>query len=149
MQWYKLFIDMADLVAQKSKDRSTKVGAIIIGANMEVLSVGFNGFPRGIDDNNESYHERPTKYAITEHAERNAIYNAARNGIHLDGTSMVLNWYPLPCVDCTRAIIQCGIRKIIGPDRPFEGVSSQWQEQSHLSAAMLIEAKVEHILFGQ
>ena len=78
--WDNRFLSMAKLIATWSRDRSTKVGAVIVGPNREVRSVGYNGFPRGVNDAIESRYERPGKYDWTEHAERNAIYNAARYG---------------------------------------------------------------------
>lgn len=141
MTWDTKFIGMADLVASWSKDRSTKVGAVIVGPNNEVLSVGYNGFPRKVNDDLDERHERPVKYQYTEHAERNSIYNAARHGIRLEGTRIYLNWEPYPCPDCTRAIIQAGIRSVVGPNRPFPGQS--WQESFKQSRAMMEEAGVE------
>lgn len=102
---------MAEYVSTKSKDKSTKVGAVIVGPNNEVLSVGWNGFPRGVNDDVEERHERPAKYEWTEHGERNAIYNAARHGIRLDGTTLYTTHDP--CADCARAIVQSGIRHVV------------------------------------
>ena len=145
MDWHKFFIDMATLVAGKSKDRSTHVGAVIVGPDNEVRSVGYNGFPRMVDDAKDERHERPTKYAFTEHAERNAIYNAARVGIPTKDCTLYLNWEPCPCSDCTRAIIQSGISRIIGPNIPFGGKGTHWSDDAKLSVEMLNEAGVEVI----
>ena len=71
----------------------------------------FNGFPRGADDGRIERYERPTKYAWTEHAERNAIYNAARIGVSVEGCRMYVPWFP--CIDCARAIVQSGISELI------------------------------------
>lgn len=109
--WDQRFMDLARLVASWSKDRSRKVGAVIVGPGREVVAVGYNGFPRGVDDAVESRHERPAKYRWTEHAERNAIYNAARTGASLAGTTIYLPWYP--CMDCARAIVQAGILEVV------------------------------------
>lgn len=109
--WDDYFMSIARVVAKKSKDRSTKVGCVIVGPDNEVRSVGYNGFPRGVDDQNEDRHARPEKYFWTEHAERNAIYNAARIGTALSGCRLYLPWYP--CMDCARAIVQSGLREII------------------------------------
>lgn len=109
--WDKRFMDLAKHIALWSKDRSTKLGAVIVDDNHRILSVGYNGFPQGCDDSKESRHERPAKYLYTEHAERNAIYNAGRNGVKLQGATI---YVPIPsCVDCTRAIIQTGIKKVV------------------------------------
>jgi dCMP deaminase len=104
-------MELALTVSAWSKDRSTQVGAVIIGANNEVRAIGYNGFPRGIDDAVEERHERPLKYRWTEHAERNAIYMAARSGIATGNCRMYLPWFP--CMDCARAIVQAGLIELI------------------------------------
>ncbi len=111
--WTEYFMDMASFVATKSKDQSMKCGTVIIGEGHTILTTGYNGFPRGVDDNNEAYHKRPEKYFWTEHGERNAIYNAARNGVKLLGARAYITGYP--CVECARAIVQAGIAEIIVP----------------------------------
>ncbi|MCY1163824.1 ComE operon protein 2 [compost metagenome] len=109
--WDRRFMEMATFVGSWSKDRSTKVGCVIVGPSNEVRSVGYNGFVRGMDDTDEAKHLRPAKYSWTEHAERNAIYQAAMNGIALNGCRMYLPWFP--CMDCARAIVQSGIKELI------------------------------------
>lgn len=143
MSWDEFFIQMCLCVSSKSKDRSTKLGAVIVGDHNEVLSVGYNGFPRGINDDNELYHERPTKYLVTEHAERNAIFNAARHGIRLDGTRMYIPFYPVPCCRCTRAVIQSGIKEVIGTQIKFTGKGKDWEEDLKLSEKLLEEAGIK------
>lgn len=122
--WDKYFIEMAMLVSGKSKDPSTKVGCIIVGPDREIRSTGFNGFPRGVNERNDARWERPAKYKWVEHAERNAVYNAARTGASLKGCTAYLNWEPIPCADCSRAFAQAGIVEIVGPDIPFAGVGT-------------------------
>jgi len=139
-RWNRYFIDMANLVACKSKDRSTRVGALIIGPDKEVRSTGYNGFCRGVNDNIEKRHHRPAKYLWTEHAERNAIFNAARAQIGTKGCVMYLNWEPMPCADCARAIIQAGIIEVIGPKRPFEGKGELWEQSCKVGRDMMLEA---------
>lgn len=143
-KWNKYFISMAELVATKSKDRSTQVGAVIVGPNNEVRSTGYNGFPRHVHDNIDSRHERPTKYEYTEHAERNAIYAAARVGTPLEGCMLYLNYSPMcVCTGCVRAIIQSGITRIIGPARDFPKNGDWCFDHAH---NMLKEAGVELIV---
>lgn len=103
---------MARHAATRSKDRSTKVGCVIVGPDNDIRSTGYNSFPRGIDDANELRHERPEKYKWTEHAERNAIYSAARTGTPLNGCRAFLPWFP--CMDCARALVQAGIVEVVG-----------------------------------
>ena len=140
--WDKYYVEMCNYVSIKSKDHSTRVGAVIVGQDNEILSTGFNGFPRGIDDNCEKYHERPLKYLITEHAERNAIYNAARQGIRLKGSTLYLPFHPIPCADCARGIIQSGICTIIGADIPFPGKGEHWENNLFVATEMLSEAGI-------
>ena len=143
LSWDELFILQAALIAQKSKDPSTKVGCVIVGDDNAILSMGFNGFPRDIDDNLEWRWARPEKYHWVEHAERNAIYNAARNGINLNGARAYLNWEPKPCADCTRALIQVGIKEIIGPNRVFKGKGAGKHYSIDHAEEMLREAGVK------
>ncbi|MBT3703387.1 MAG: CMP deaminase, partial [Alphaproteobacteria bacterium] len=77
IKWDQRFLKLADEVATWSKDRSTQVGAVIVMKDRAPGPYGYNGFPRQIDDEAEERHNRPAKYKWTEHAERNAIYNAA------------------------------------------------------------------------
>lgn len=141
--WDEHFINMAELIAKKSKDRSTQVGCVIVGPDNEVRSTGYNGFPRGVDDDKAERHDRPAKYNYTEHAERNAIYNAARVGVPLKGCKLYLNFEPCPCADCTRAIIQSGIVAIVGPAKPFPGKGQLWKESMKDSKEMLEEAGIK------
>lgn len=109
--WDTRFMDLAKFVGAWSKDRSTKVGCVIVGPSNEVRSLGYNGFVRGMNDDDDAKHLRPAKYSWTEHAERNAIYQAAKNGIALNGCRMYLPWFP--CMDCARAIVQCGLSELV------------------------------------
>lgn len=146
--WDDYFFSMVDLVASKSKDVSTKVGAVVVGPDNEIRSTGFNGFPRGVNDKNTNgeiykrYNERPYKYFWAEHAERNAIYNAARIGVSLK--NCVIYQSLMPCSDCTRAIIQSGICKIkIDKEKENEEFNQRWKEHIEISKTMLFEAGVE------
>lgn len=110
-EWDARFLDLARQVATWSKDRSRQTACLIVGPHREIRSTGYNGFPRGVDDSLDERHARPAKYKWTEHAERNAIYNAAAVGVPLRGCLMYLMWYP--CADCARAIIQAGITTLV------------------------------------
>ena len=110
-RWDDHFLALAHVASGMSKDRSTKVGAVIVGPDRDIRATGFNGFPRGCDDDVEARHERPAKYLWTEHAERNAIYHAARTGVSVKGCEMIVTCHP--CADCARAIIQSGIARLL------------------------------------
>jgi len=145
MNWHEYFIGIVWAVQTKSKDRSTKCGAIIVGPNHEIRSTGFNGFPRGIDDENPAYHERPLKYDYTEHAERNAIYHAARVGVSTDDCTMYIGHNPVQgiCCGCARAIIQSGITKVIGPEHEFPGKGQELKDDCARAYFMLMDAGVD------
>ncbi len=139
MDWDEFFFEMAVFVSKKSKDRSTKVGCVITGPSHEVRTIGFNGFCRGIDDDVDSRHERPAKYYWTEHAERNAIYNAARNGIRTEECTAYISSFP--CADCSRALIQSGIKKIVTTDNSNK--TKIPEENYKIALAMLEECNIE------
>lgn len=110
MNWHEFFMRNAYLYASKSKDESTRIGAVIV-KNKTIISGGYNGICRGVDDKKECRHVRPEKYHWFEHAERNAIYNAARIGVSTIRATLYTNG--IPCTDCARGIIQAGIRRIV------------------------------------
>lgn len=138
--WNQRFIDLALHVSSWSKDRSTKVGAVIVDNNKNVLSVGYNGFPRGCDDDLDERHERPMKYLYTEHAEKNVIFNAARNGNKLDGTTIYVSTL-FVCSECAKAIIQSGIKKVVAPRPNLD--NPQWKDSFKLSIELFHEADVD------
>lgn len=150
IKWHLRFLDLARHVASWSKDHSTKVGAVAIGPNREVCSVGYNGFPRGVDDCLENRHDRPAKYEWTCHAEENTILNAVRVGVCLKGC--VLYCTHFPCPRCARGIIQSGISELYVPeDRSDE--TKPFRERSYeshlLSLEMFEEAGVKCRLVRQ
>lgn len=101
---------LARHISNWSKDESTKVGCVIVGPDKEIRSTGYNGFPRGVREDIAERHTRPTKYDFSEHAERNAIYNATLLGTSLRNCIMYITM--TPCTDCARAIIQSGIKEV-------------------------------------
>lgn len=119
-----LWIDQAHRFAQESKDRSTKVGCVLVGSDNRLISSGWNGFPEGVDDDVDERHDRPQKYEWTVHAEMNAVINAARKGHATDGATMYLNWEPYPCGRCMASLRNAGIVRLVGPNRPFGGKGS-------------------------
>jgi dCMP deaminase len=135
--WDDNFLAISHVVANRSKDPSTRLGAVIVGPDHEIRSTGYNCFPRGIDDDVEARYERPEKYKWIEHAERNAIYNAARMGTPLKGCSVYVPW--IPCTDCARGVIQVGIVEVVVED---VNVPERWREDFGRSLTMFAEAGV-------
>lgn len=142
MNWIEYFLNIAEQVKLKSKDRHTQIGAVIVGLDNEVLSTGYNSFPRGLDDSREERQERPEKYFYFEHAERNAIYNAARVGTRLKDSIIYLT-SGLPCTDCARGIINSGIKKVYCKEVCTTHNKEKWEEEQSKSLIMLKECGVE------
>lgn len=117
-RWDRRFMDLCEHISQWTEDRDFKVGAVIVGPDLEIRSTGFNGFPRGVRDDIEDRYDRASgeKFFWFEHGERNAIYNAARVGVPINGCTLYVNRFP--CSDCARAIIQSGIQRVVCPPKP-------------------------------
>ncbi len=141
MKWVEYFYKIADQIKEKSKDKRTKIGAVIVGKDKEIVSTGYNSFPRGIEDNKKERQERPEKYYWFEHAERNAIYNAALIGVSTKGCTMYLTC-GIPCADCARGIINAGIIRIFAV-RDGEAKSQKWKDSAERSMEMFKEAGVD------
>lgn len=139
--WDHYFLSICRVVSTRSKDPHTQLGCVIVGPNHEIRATGYNSFPRGIRDNVPERLERPEKYKWMEHAERNAICNAARCGTPLEGC--VLYCEILPCMDCARAIVQAGIKEIIvSLDRMANYESAFTSSQFKDSTTLLAEASI-------
>ena len=138
LSWAEYFRKIAHTVKLKSKDKNTQIGAVIVGSNNEIRSTGYNSFPRGIEDFHDERQERPEKYYWMEHAERNAIINAARIGVSTNNCTIYLTC-DIPCVDCTRAIINAGI-KVIFCERGEGAKGDHWDGHRERSIQMLKEA---------
>ena len=139
------FIPDANAARGRSKDRSTKVGAVVIDEDFNVRISGYNGFARGVDDEVDARHERPTKYMWAAHAEENCVAQAARVGVSLRGCTILLTSL-FPCTTCSRLIIQSGIKRILAPAIVD---NTRWDEQAKTSNEMLAEAGVEVIYYGE
>ena len=136
--WDKRFLKLAKHISEWSKDPSTKVGCVVVGPDRELRSTGFNGLPRGIEDNEERLNNREIKYPLICHAEENAIMHAARIGISLKDCTAYVTWPP--CTRCARSLIQAGISTIVYPEN-IE-IPERWMDDFNLSLNMLKEAKI-------
>tara|TARA_B100000003_G_scaffold208602_1_gene229428 strand:- start:244 stop:702 length:459 start_codon:yes stop_codon:yes gene_type:complete len=137
-KWDQRFIELAKHIANWSKDPSTKVGCVVVGEDREIRSTGFNGFPRGIKDDEERLLDREQKYPLICHAEENAIMHAARIGVSLKGSTAYVTWPP--CSRCARSLIQAGIKEIVYPN-PGE-IPERWKEDFDISNLMINEAGI-------
>lgn len=139
MNWQQYFQALVKTVAAKSKDSSTKVGAVIFYNDNSICSTGYNGFPRGVKDNVADRNERPEKYLYTVHAEANAILTAAKKGHCTEGTNMIVTTFP--CAACAGMIVQAGIDMVLTP-APDPAMIERWGESFFAARTMLQEAGV-------
>lgn len=137
--WDARWMSLAGEIAGWSKDPATKVGCLVVGSGKRLLTAGYNGFPRGVSDDIAERYQRPAKYMFTEHAERNAIYNAARNGADLYQSAMYVTHYP--CADCARGIIQAGLSVVVAPEPAWDDPT--WGDSWKVSRVMFPEAGIQ------
>lgn len=140
--WDARFLDLARHVSTWSKDPSTKCGAVVTHGRNHIVSLGFNGFPPGIEDSPAYLSDRKTRLKLTRHAEENALFYAA-NSLLCPDTIYI---YPIPpCARCTGAIIQAGISRIVScipdPER-----AERWADDFRLSGEMLEAADISLVL---
>jgi dCMP deaminase len=141
--WDQYFMTMAYLVAMKSKDPRTRVGAVIVGPDQEIRATGYNGFPRGYNDSEERYNNKEHKLQVINHAEENAILHCARIGVSAKGCKLYCPW--VPCSHCAKSIIQVGIIEVIY-DENFPGnriCSEEDLASMRLAREMFNETKVQ------
>ena len=134
ISWDEYFMGIALLSAMRSKDPNTQVGACIVSKDNRILSMGYNGAPRGLDDDNMNWDREgsflETKYAYVCHAELNAILNYRGN---LEGSKLYVALFP--CNECAKAIIQAGIKEIIYADDKYDGTPSNTAAKRLFNAA--------------
>ena len=133
--WHKRFLCLAAHIAQWSRDPEKKVGAVIVRPDKTIASLGFNGFPRGVEDTDARYQDKALKRELVTHAEVNAILHA-----HEPLTGHTLYIWPLaPCVRCAATIIQSGISHVVTmPLKP----DSNWHSTLDLAHTMFREAGI-------
>lgn len=136
----KKLLKLAYIIAQESLDPSTQVGAVIYKRWARDMPSGSNNFPDGIEPLPERYQDRDTKLVYTEHAERSAIYNAAKIGFNTNGATLYCPWFA--CIDCARAIICAGISDVVGHKQALDKTPERWLSSVTIAHAMLKEAGV-------
>jgi dCMP deaminase len=132
------FISIAQEIAMRSKDRSRKVGCVLVSQDNEIISTGFNRFPRGVDDTPEDRHQRPDKYLWTAHAEVVAVGLAVKNGLSLDGSVAYIPFYP--CSTCAGLLIESGISRLVAYKPDFD--APKYGHDFRISEKILKEAGV-------
>ena len=143
ISWDDYFMGVAHLSALRSKDPSTRVGAVIVDQDKKIVGIGYNGFPIGVSDDDFPW-ERDgsfldTKYAYVVHAELNAILNAPRE---VKGCTLYVSLFP--CNECAKAIIQSGISEIVYEDDKYADTDSVKASKKMLLQAGVKLRKTEH-----
>lgn len=148
-KWDRRYLDIAKEVSTWSKDPSTRVGAVVVRDN-RIVSVGYNGFPEGVEDTEDRYNDREMKYELIVHAEVNAILTAG--GRARGGTLYVYPGFGSPCVctGCCKAAIQSGIKRIVGLLVPQDKERfKRWESSLKTSQMMCSEVGIETVQYEE
>lgn len=140
--WDERFLELAKLVGSWSKDPSTKVGSVIVDEKKRIVSIGFNGFPRGIEDNEETLQDRELKYETIVHAEANALMFANRPS--LEGCTIYTHPFQ-PCSRCAGLIIQSGLTRVVSIGHK----GTRWKKNFATAAKLFTDSGVELILIEE
>jgi dCMP deaminase len=135
MNWDSYFYKITQVIAQKSKDPTTAVGALAVGADHQILSTGYNGIPRRVRDD-EKRLVRPEKYKWVVHAEANCVAHAARTGVGLKESRLYCTHHP--CASCAALIIQSGIVEVV----MGTGQTSMPKEEFDIAETLFREAGI-------
>ena len=138
MTWDEYYMIIATTAARKSKDPSTKVGAVIVRPDNSVVATGYNGFPRGVADTLERLSDRNIKYSLVVHAEMNAILSARES---LQGYTLYTVPF-MPCDRCFVHVIQAGIKRVVFPLATPEQLE-RWGKAFETVRALAQEANIE------
>ncbi len=145
LTWNEYFMGLAHLSALRSKDPNTQVGAAIIDENHRVVSVGYNGFPKGCSDDEFPWSRSGgvlnSKYAFVVHAELNAILNSPRS---VSGCTIYVSLFP--CNECAKAIIQSGIKRIVYESDKYADSETTIASKKMLQAAGIELVQLENTI---
>ena len=136
-KWDARWLEIAGVVSTWSKDPSTKIGAIAV-KDKRLVSTGYNGFPRGIQDYDDRWNNREEKYKYVVHAEMNCIYNANYHNQSLKGSTMYIVGLPV-CHECAKAIIQAGVVRVVAE---FKDAPLKWARSTEITEKMFKEAGI-------
>ena len=143
-KWDLRFLRIAHEVCSWSKDPSTQCGCVLV-KDRRIISSGYNGFPESISDSLDRYQNRDFKLAVVIHAEKNALFNAAKNGSSTEGCTAYITWPP--CSQCASALIQAGVSKVVCPD-PLKA-PERWRDNFILANNLLYEAGLTVIYYQE
>ena len=136
-KWDARWLEMAGIVSTWSKDPSTQIGAIAV-KDKRLISTGYNGFPRGIQDLDDRWNNREEKYKYVVHAEMNCIYNANYHNQSLKGSTMYIVGLPV-CHECAKGIVQAGVIRVVAE---FKDAPLKWAKSTEITEKMFKEAGI-------
>lgn len=141
-KWDRRFMELAALIASWSKDPSTKTGAVIVDPDRRIVGTGYNGFAKGVDDREDRYNDRDTKYKMVVHCERNAMLFAQRS---LKGCTL----YTWPFMSCAPAPPWSSRPEspVVSLRRAPAGIEERWRSDLELAKIMFKESGVKLDLF--
>lgn len=142
VKWRNRYLLLAKHFSTWSKDPSTQVGAVAVSDTGLILSNGWNGFPRGIEDSIERLNDRETKYNYMTHAEKNLIYNATRNGVSLLNSNLYVYGLPV-CSECAKGVIQVGVKSVCVLTDTMT-VRDSWAESWRVTTRMFDEVGITY-----
>lgn len=138
-KWDVFFLKTAQLISSLSKDPSTKVGAVIVDDDKNIVATGYNGFPKGFPDTEEYLNNRELKYEYVEHAERNAIVQAAKNGAKLNNCTLYSTHFS--CISCAKGVTNAGIKRFVYiHDKSFE---ERWDSEKVKNFYQIVKIPLE------
>ncbi len=140
-KWDHRFMHSAYEMGSWSKDPGHKVGCVVVDDDRNLVSEGYNGFARGVEDSTERYIDRDLELLLTVHAEANAVATAARSGRSLKGCTAYVTLRP--CCQCSALLIQAGVRCVVVPAVCTAGPT--WVDNLARAEAMLLEAGVKYV----
>lgn len=138
-KWDARFCELAKFVSEWSKDPNAKVGAVVFSKRGGDVSIGYNGFPMGVEDSAEWLEDLETKLELVVHAEQNALIAA---GSRTMGSTLFV-WGKPVCARCAGSIIQAGVKRVVALNPDSVNAESKWHKTGKVAQQIFLEAGVE------
>jgi len=138
-KWDQRFCELAKFVSEWSKDPNAKVGAVVFSKRGGDISIGYNGFPMGVEDSAERLEDPDIKLELIVHAEQNALIAA---GSRTAGSTLYV-WGKPVCARCAGSIIQAGVKRVVALSPESVEQGSKWRASGIYAHQMFVEAGIE------
>jgi dCMP deaminase len=140
LSWDEYFLSLAVVTSLRSKDPSTKTGALFVDSSNRIISTGYNGFPAGTDYPEEFWTNRELKYNHVIHAEMNALIGALKNGKSLEGSTCYVTW--TPCKDCAKHLAAAGVQRIVALPTP-DALLERWKDSFEVTYEVFMLNRIQ------